>query len=176
MQQVFVSCFRAILQGIHKRILSGNSWVLVIATYAVGALLLKYFIDWSNVNEHIIKHINILQIKHPAVKQFFQYWRGDNYGLDTRDLNGNKTSKSASTFDPKKQPFYLLTGWGMLHILLYAVLGFLAPQLCWVGLIVSICWELFEFSGDHDYHDVMDIAWNSFGMLMGTQLRKWTCL
>jgi len=160
------------IKAIGDRVKKGNCLVLVIATYAVGALLLKYFIDWSDINTGIVKKINFFPIKDKKWRKRFEYWRGDNYALVTHDLNGNKIPKSRAQTTTTQQPFYLMTGWACLHVLLYAVLGFIAPQYWWIMMMMTVVWELYEFAGDHDYHDLMDVGWNTTGLLFGIGLRK----
>lgn len=151
----------------------GDSLTLAVTTYAIGALIMKYLIDWSTINVRVISKVNFFEIKDPVWKKRMAYWRGDNYGLETHDFSGRPIPKASQRRVPRgEKPYHVMTGWSCLHVLLYAVLGFAAPKHWPTFLLVSGLWELFEFHGSNDYHDLLDIGWNSAGMLLGMTLRK----
>jgi hypothetical protein len=168
LQAVFKNILRVLVEKVRK----GNSIVLVIAIYAIGALIMKFFIDWSSINKDVISNVNFLEIKDKRWKKRMQYWRGDNYGLETHDFSGKPIPKHLQAKSDEKKKYYLMTGWSCLHVLLYTILGFAAPQYWWLMLIVSGAWELYEFKAPNDYHDLLDIGWNSSGMLLGMALRR----
>jgi hypothetical protein len=88
------------------------------------------------------------------VTKWIQTLRGGNYYLLTVD----------------KPKYCLLTTWGIAHILLYALIGFLYPTYFWPTLAVGIAFEVAE--AYLDCHDVLDIMWNSIGFMVGAILFK----
>lgn len=174
----FQDLLKKAMHKIAAQIKEGKSLVLVIATYAIGALLLKYMCDWSSINKKYVKKVGFFEITNKKWKSRMQYVRGDNYGLDTHDMSGkvvvcDETEKSLDmSSDSKDNPYHVMTGWSCLHVVLYMFLGFLSPKYWWLMLIISVVWELFEFQQPQDCHDLLDLGWNSTGLLIGMGLRK----
>ena len=70
------------------------------------------------------------------------------------------------------EPHCLITRWNLAHGLLYAVIGFFAPDLFWYAMLVSVGWELIERTDRLQCQDATDLLWNLFGFVVGSTLRK----
>lgn len=63
-----------------------------------------------------------------------------------------------------------LSFWAATHLLLFAVLGFVAPRLFFPVFIIGAIWEVAEsFLG---WHCVLDLLWNLVGFAVGASLRQ----
>lgn len=65
----------------------------------------------------------------------------------------------------------MLSLWGILHILLFATIGYFISNILWEVILVSILYELAEYLL-YNCHDALDILLNVFGYLMGVYLRR----
>lgn len=72
--------------------------------------------------------------------------------------------------EPKKE-FCLVTTWGVSHFIMYAVIGYMFPQFFWESFAIGVAFEGLEWA-TLECHDVLDIAWNTFGFVFGAWLRK----
>jgi len=60
----------------------------------------------------------------------------------------------------------LVTFWGATHFCLYAIVGFVAPELFWEMFLLGCAFEGYEWYR-YDCHDVLDIALNTCGFVLG---------
>jgi len=64
--------------------------------------------------------------------------------------------------------------WSVSHFVTYFIGALLIPDLWWAFFIVGVLWELYEVT--IDAHDMLDIVWNSLGILTGVLVRKYVRL
>jgi len=88
-------------------------------------------------------------------------FRGEDYFLT---FNG----KSDKSFRIKN---CLLSLWGVLHFVLFALIGFFVPNVLYEVIIVSILYELAEYYL-YNCHDALDVVLNVSGYLFGVLLLK----
>ena len=65
----------------------------------------------------------------------------------------------------------LLSLWGVLHFLLFMILGYVIPNVLWEVVGVSILYEFAEYLL-YNCHDAFDIVLNVSGYLVGRMLRN----
>jgi hypothetical protein len=65
----------------------------------------------------------------------------------------------------------LLSLWGVLHFILFALIGFFIPDVFYEVIIISILYEYIEYLL-YNCHDALDIVLNIIGYLFGTFLFK----
>lgn len=63
------------------------------------------------------------------------------------------------------------TFWSASHFALYTALGFFAPSLFWPTFAIGVGFEFYEKYA-FDCHDVLDVAYNSCGFLVGRALNR----
>lgn len=63
----------------------------------------------------------------------------------------------------------LVTFWGAMHFLLYAILGYVAPDMFWETFAVGVGFECYEYA-KYSCEDPLDVVWNSAGFLVGRYL------
>lgn len=109
--------------------------------------------------------------KIPKLNNLFQrcWFRG---GLDTNKWKWLQELRGGNYYllTMDKPKYCLLTTWGITHVLLYALIGFLYPNMFWPTLAIGIAFEVAETY--LDCHDVLDIMWNSLGFAIGVYLNK----
>lgn len=151
-----------------------NSILFATIIYGIGGLLVKVFCEYTKVHEKYLSKVQLIELKkHNKCYEFFEFCRGNNYNLQHSDMNGNvkeTETNTDSSSSPSSSSYHLITGWNASHVLLYGILGFVAPDLWWLYFVVSIYWELFEVKSE--CHDMMDLIWNSLGLLSGMTLRN----
>jgi hypothetical protein len=65
----------------------------------------------------------------------------------------------------------LTTFWSASHFALYLALGMFAPSLFWQTFAIGATFEFYEKYA-FDCHDVLDVAYNSAGFLIGKMARR----
>lgn len=65
----------------------------------------------------------------------------------------------------------LLTTWGALHMLLYAFIGYFAPDYFWETFAVGVAFECYEAVA-FNCEDPLDVVWNSIGFMVGKSCRN----
>ena len=88
---------------------------------------------------------------------WMQKLRGNNYWL--------------STGGTQQQKYCLITSWAVSHVVLYAIIGYMFPNMFWHTLLIGISYEILEWC-TLECHDVLDIVWNSVGFLIGAAIKK----
>lgn len=91
------------------------------------------------------------------LKEWIQQLRGNNYWVEPKDSG-------------TRRRYCLITSWSVSHILLYAIIGYCFPSLFWQTLLIGVGYEIMEWM-TLDCHDVLDIAWNSLGFVIGMTIR-----
>lgn len=71
------------------------------------------------------------------------------------------------------QPYCLMTFWNFTHVMLYTVLGILCPDITLELFAAGVAFELYE-AKKYDCHDLLDIAYNGLGLLLGHIIRRTT--
>lgn len=99
-----------------------------------------------------------ISCEHPICKLLLRF-RGKDYFL-TFGEGSEKRIKSC-----------MLSLWGILHILLFAIIGYFIPNILWEVILVSILYELAEYTL-YNCHDALDILLNVFGYLIGVYLQR----
>jgi len=99
-----------------------------------------------------------ISCEHPICK-FLLKLRGDDYFLTFAE-GQEKRIKSC-----------MLSLWGVLHFILFAIIGFFIPNVFWEVVIVSILYELAEYLL-YNCHDALDILLNIAGYLTGVYLQR----
>lgn len=119
----------------------------------------------------------------PWSKQCTKEWCGKMNNIHESCLVGcNEYTKPLTTFrgqsyiiggDPEKNNRMkncLITFWGFTHYMLFAIVGFIAPELFWEMFLLGCGFELFEHA-KFDCHDALDIGLNTAGFLTGQYVR-----
>jgi hypothetical protein len=147
---------------------SGHSIALVIIIYII-ALIVIYVI--THRKEPWIPCIyrcgGDLDKDHPIWSRFADTYRGTDYFLvkDRPDIPREEIEQSMNV--AKK---CVITMWGLLHFVFYALLGFVCPKFFWQLFLISITWELMEWF--NQCHCALDLFWNFAGLLVGVYLRQ----
>jgi len=111
-------------------------------------LLTKYFPNISNA------FLTCWMEPH-KVPLILEQLRGKNYWLHAQ----RKSSK-----------YCLVTSWAICHIILYAIIGYMFPNLFWETFAIGVVYEILEWKL-FDCHDVLDVLWNSIGFFIGVMIR-----
>ena len=98
--------------------------------------------------------------------------RADNYSLGGFERGPNETEEQMAERVDDYTRQCILTMWGLVHFIMYFLLGFLAPDLFWLSFTISIGFEVYEYYA-WDCHDVLDIAINTSGLVAGYAMSKW---
>lgn len=65
----------------------------------------------------------------------------------------------------------LSTQWNWSHLLFHTVVGWCAPDYCFLAAGIGIAWEAWEGIG-WDCHDATDVLFNVAGLLIGRAARR----
>lgn len=68
--------------------------------------------------------------------------------------------------DKTPNRFCFATFWSMSHFILYAFLGYMAPDYFWTTFLIGAAFEWYEHEY-YDCHDLLDIGFNTAGFLVG---------
>ena len=68
----------------------------------------------------------------------------------------------------------ILSSWALTHFFMYLILGFICPQFFSVFIASSVLFEIYEHY-KWDCHDVLDVVWNTLGLIIGVKLRYAMC-
>lgn len=93
---------------------------------------------------------------------WLQTLRGGNYWISVTDDQKIK----------RNSRYCLVTTWALTHVILYAIIGFLFPNMFWLTFMIGLLYEVMEWVL-LDCHDVLDLGWNSIGFLIGASLRNY---
>jgi len=154
---------------------SGNSQVLLIILYLIGmagvSILCKVKILGSpeTIHDSVLTKIKFWFTKNRAIKSFLEPLRGDNYMLDRGNHATEKSMDNARQKKRMNKSFEIMSIWSFFHMMFYMILGFVSPKNWWLMVLVGIGWEMFEIKDD--CFDIMDVVWNSIGMVIGIALR-----
>lgn len=66
----------------------------------------------------------------------------------------------------------LITFYNFSHFILFFLLGFFSPNYCVFSFIIGLLFEYYEFIY-LNCHDIWDIFWNFFGLVVGFYLQKY---
>jgi len=99
-----------------------------------------------------------INCKNPFCKYILQF-RGDDYFLTFGDEKETRVKTC------------LLSLWGVLHFILFTIIGLFVPNVFFEVVIVSILYELIEYLL-YNCHDALDILLNISGYLLGTYLKS----
>lgn len=69
------------------------------------------------------------------------------------------------------QGYCLVTTWAVIHIALYVVIGYMFPDRFWETFAIGLLFEGAEWI-TFDCHDLLDVAWNSIGFIIGQYLAR----
>jgi len=120
----------------------------------------------------------------PTAHDFLVRIRGENYCMAAANAREGpltewfkkrftKRKNLAKTveylFDPQA-PDSLATGWSVLHVILYFILAYCVPIYWKLFILIGIGFEIFEWAF-FNAHDVLDVAWNWFGLVLGMMMR-----
>lgn len=95
-------------------------------------------------------------------------WRGKDYfALDLRDGDSSEDQEEFRCTAQK----CIVTLWNLMHMIMWVIIGFVAPKLIGPFILLGIVWELFEYIS-MDCHCVMDVGWNIVGLAIGVGLRQ----
>lgn len=86
--------------------------------------------------------------------------RGDQYYIGATDVEKNERLKRC-----------VVTLWGLAHFLLYAVIGWVAPDMFWETFAVGAAFEAYEYV-QYSCEDPLDLVWNSAGFIAGASLHN----
>ena len=95
---------------------------------------------------------------HPICKKITMF-RGSGYFLTTNPE------------DERKVKTCMLSLWGVLHILLFILIGYFVPNKFWIVLLISIIYESAEYMVCN-CHDLLDVLLNMLGYVIGVGLSK----
>jgi hypothetical protein len=135
-------------------------WFIACVIATVVVLLLLYYV-WGKHHasgRKVIEALNRCYIKAaPGAK--IDWLKGEGY---CPEKNGRKPQGC------------VMTGWSLAHVLLWYVAGVALPRLWWASWITGVAFEFFEYAA-YDCHDVLDILWNSAGLMLGllTRIAIW---
>lgn len=130
----------------------------LISVYLIAllAVVLGLSVVYSQFSKPLSKLFQTCWVGDTDKPTWLQKLRGNNYWLSTGGT---------------QQPRYcLITSWAISHVALYAIIGYMFPDLFWQSLLIGIMYELLEWC-TLDCHDVLDIGWNSLGFLIGATLK-----
>lgn len=147
-----------------SQIKGGQSYSLIFLILFVSATMVLIFTKYRHVGHSIANFCFIPRTD--SAKPFLHETRGQNFNVDST-LEEEDPVKYAE--NKEKINTCLGTGWSALHFLLYFILGFLAPKLLWLTLIIGVLFEVFE--SFVDCHDLLDVAYNTGGAVAGAALR-----
>ncbi len=99
-----------------------------------------------------------ISCEHPFCKLLLKF-RGDNYFLTFAEGQEKRINKC------------MLSLWGVLHVILFAIIGYFVPNVFWEIVIISILYELAEYLL-YNCHDALDILLNVAGYLIGVYLQQ----
>lgn len=88
-------------------------------------------------------------------------YRGNNYYIGTSMLESDKKNITKC----------ILTFWGCSHALLYALIGYIAPNLFIETFVLGVVFEIYE-KYKFNCEDPLDILWNSLGFIIGAQINS----
>jgi len=141
-----------------KDIINNGSSLAVLAVIYVIALIV---VRIGCKNESVNKELGTSICSWKTCEKFIvSQTRGQNYLLN-RDHNEEKI--------PSNSP--LISAWALLHIFMYAVIGYLVPYQLPIVLSISVLFEVIEHIG-YDAHDILDVLWNTIGLWMGGVMRQ----
>jgi len=163
------------LDGFQAKFDQGYSWLLLIVTFIVSAIICAFccikkeniVAEWSyepmvEIPEHMREQ--------PVIRDTFATLRGLYY--DQRLPNLKDYLKSPDPNMPYKAKM-LASGFAFAHFLQHFCIAFFCPKLIAVSFIFSVSWEIFE--SVFNMHCTLDILWNLLGCLTGLLFRWIFC-
>lgn len=135
-----------------------------ITMYWIGLLgfinvELMVYLTTTKYSDIVNKAYNycFIQCKNEWCKYLLKF-RGKDYFLT---FNGVKQGERVKNC--------LLSLWGILHFVLFAIIGFFVPNVFYEVILISVVYELLEYVL-YDCHDALDIVLNIGGYLFGAFL------
>lgn len=150
-------------QYVATQFLNGRSYSLVALVYYIGLIFVMVFDQIYRKEMYEIAATCLV----PADREFIDTVRGMDYGR-----NEDMRKENPKQFDTYRRVIRscLVTGWSALHFILYFILGFIAPELLWIIVLVGIGFEVVE--GYLGCYDMLDVVYNTLGAITGAVVRR----
>jgi hypothetical protein len=141
----------------------GNSLICVtlVLLISFGILIAVYFCSPTNGCSCVVSVPKYF--KKDVVMKWLKKWRGYNYFY--MDLNHPNYKEISDLKDVCP-----VTIWSICHIVMYAIIGFIAPKLFWPMWIFGVIFEMIEYLAGPSQCP-LDLGWNFLGLLIGISIR-----
>jgi hypothetical protein len=161
-------------------------WGLYLASFWVAYALAKatnnpdYLLAWmigliGFVNVEVMYILSRVPTTADTVQRLYSqcYWSCDHpiCRLATSMRGEGYFLTPEGTTSPKKVRSCMLSLWGVLHFILFFLIGFVAPSIFPAIVLVSLVYEFAEYTL-YNCHDAMDVVLNIMGYLFGMTLRR----
>lgn len=134
---------------------------MIVAIFILYILAYIYAIEFA---PWAAKHYNNLNEIHESCfvcgTDKLTHARGDQYYIGTMSDEKKKDLKKC-----------VMTFWGFTHYILYAMIGYVAPDMFWETFAIGIGFEYYE-KIKYNCEDPLDIAWNSLGFATGAYIKQ----
>lgn len=149
----------------------GDNWWLALTILSAAFVLTLIFIYVPAILKRLEKPILYNHPKNNGTIQWLTHeGRGEWYGQE-------KPDKLKHCPDPglPDNSGILMSYMALFHVTIYFVLGFCCPLLSGYLILIGLGWEMMEGIGFR-CHNVLDIFWNTLGLLIGSGLRTVLCI
>ncbi|CAH6418941.1 Hypothetical protein POVN_LOCUS667 [uncultured virus] len=147
---------------------TGASIFLVILVLLIALVLGHFIHQGEDPGSRCLYRFEGRDEEHTLWPLYVKTWRGSDYYANVH-REGDSEDRIEELRKVAKS--CLVTIWGFLHFIMYAILGFLCPFFFWPFFLMGLMWELAETF--FDCHCALDLGWNLAGLVTGVALRQY---
>lgn len=139
--------------------------VLLVSLCSVLLIVLVYAIVYAlNIKKNPMHTALYMTNNTKEWRRYCNLFRGSDYYV----ISANRASEKELI--KKDAPQAAITCWSISHIILYAILGFIAPKCIAEIFVLGVLFEAFEST--IKCHCMLDLCWNGLGLVFGCMLRS----